>query len=71
MEKIEDRWVSLYKNKEVVDGLSATAVVDGNSEWLCEAFMKTDYSVLSAFDFQNVINNYLSYLVKEGILYEA
>ena len=59
------------ENKEVVDGMSAMAIVDGNSEWLCEAYMNTDYSKLTAADFQSVVNNYLAYLVKEGILYGA
>lgn len=67
---IEDEWLNLYRNKKVVDGLSATAVVDGDSEWLCEAYMKTDYSKLSDDDFQQTLNNYLSYLVKEGMVYE-
>lgn len=69
--EIENQWLSLYKNKEVVDGMSAMAIVDGNSEWFCEAYMNTDYSKLTAADFQSVVNNYLAYLVKEGILYGA
>lgn len=68
---IENKWLDLYRNKKVVDGLSATAKIDGNSEWLCEAYMKTDYSKLSENDFQQTLNNYLSYLVKEGMIYES
>lgn len=69
--EIENTWISYYRNKKVVDGLSATSEVDGNSEWLCEAYMKTDYSSLSEGDFQQTVNNYLSYLMKEGIIYES
>lgn len=68
---IENRWVRLYRNKTVVDGLSACKEITGDDEWLCEAYMKTDYSTLSENDFQKTINNYLSYLVKEGIVYES
>lgn len=68
---IETKWLELFRNKKSVDGLSATAVVDGDSEWLCEAYMKTDYSKLSEKDFQTTINNYLSYLMKEGKIYES
>ena len=39
-------------------------------EWLAEAYMETDYSTLSEKDFQGVINSYVSYLVKEGYIYE-
>lgn len=33
--------------------------------------MKTDYTKLTERDFQQTINEYLSYLVKEGNVYEA
>ncbi|MBQ7276202.1 MAG: N-6 DNA methylase [Bacilli bacterium] len=68
---IEKQWLYLYDNHKVVDGLSATAVVDGDKEWLCEAYMKTDYSKLSEEDFQKTLNNYLAFLVKEGKVYES
>lgn len=67
---IEQEWLRLYRHRLAVDGLSATAVVDGNSEWLCEAYMKTDYSKLTESDFQQTINNYLAYLIKEGKVHE-
>ena len=69
--EIENNWLTLFRMKKSEDGLSATAVVDGKSEWLCEAYMKTDYSKLTEQDFQQTINNYLAYLVKEGIVYDS
>lgn len=68
---IEDEWLFLFNNKKAIDGKSATTVVGGKEEWLCEAYMKTDYSKLSETDFQQTLNNYLSYLIKEGEVYEA
>lgn len=68
---IEDEWLYLFNNKKAIDGKSSTAIVDGESEWLCEAYMKTDYSKLSEADFQKTLNNYLAYLVKEGKIYES
>jgi len=53
------------------DGLSATAKVTGEDEWLCEAYMKTDYTTLREDDFQQTLNNYLAYLLKEGKIYES
>ncbi|MBQ8566507.1 MAG: N-6 DNA methylase [Clostridia bacterium] len=67
---IENEWLYLFNNKKSVDGKSSTAVVDGTSEWLCEAYMKTDYSKLSEEDFQQTLNDYLSYLMKDGRIYE-
>lgn len=66
---IEEEWLSLYRNKKVVDGYSATKAVKWDDEWLCEAYMKTDYSTLSESDFQNTVNDFLSYLVKRGVVY--
>lgn len=68
---IEEEWLYLFNNKKAIDGKSATATIDGKSEWLCEAYMKTDYSKLSEQDFQQTLNNYLAYLMKEGRIYES
>ena len=69
--QIEDYWLDLYRNMTVKDGLSAIQSVTGDDEWLCEAYMKTDYSKLSEDDFQQTLNNYLAYLMKEGKIYET
>ena len=69
--EIEREWIELYRNRRSVDGLSATHKVNGDNEWLCEAYMKTDYTKLTERDFQQTINDYLAYLVKEGHIYEA
>lgn len=70
-EGIKERWLRLYREKEVVPGLSAKACVNDKMEWLCEAYMETDYSQLTKDDFQQTLNDYLAYLIKEGNIYEA
>jgi len=69
--QIEEKWLDLYRNKTVEDGISAMQAVSGDDEWLCEAYMKTDYSKLTEADFQQTLNNYLAYQVKEGNIYES
>ena len=69
--EIEKRWIELYRNRQAEPGASATHRVSGNDEWLCEAYMKTDYTKLTEQDFQQTINDYLAYLVKEGYIYES
>ena len=69
--QIEEKWLSLYRNKTVEDGMSAMQAVSGDDEWLCEAYMKTDYTKLNEQDFQKTINNYLSYMIKEGKINES
>jgi type I restriction-modification system DNA methylase subunit len=64
-------WLKLYRNRDVVDGLSARACVKHSDEWLCEAYMKTDYSALTQSDFQKTVNDYLAYLIKAGEVNES
>ncbi|MBQ6052928.1 MAG: N-6 DNA methylase [Clostridia bacterium] len=64
--QIEEEWLDLFRNKTVKDGMSAMQAVTGDDEWLCEAYMKTDYSKLSEADFQKTLNDYCGYLVKAG-----
>lgn len=59
-------WLTLYKNKDVKAGLSSRHCVSFEDEWLCEAYMETDYKTLSEKDFQETVNNYLAYLIKSG-----
>lgn len=65
---IEQEWLSLYRNRTVKAGMSAMQEVTHDDEWLVEAYMKTDYSALTADDFKKTVNHYLAYLVKEGAL---
>ena len=69
--EIEPKWIDLYRNREAKAGISATNKVSGSDEWLCEAYMKTDYTKLTESDFQKTINNYLAYLISEGKIYES
>ena len=68
---IEARWLELYRNRDVEDGLSARHRVTDKDEWLCEAYMKTDYSRLGEADFQQTVNDYLAYLIKCGEVHES
>ncbi len=70
-ECIKEEWLKLYRNRDVADGLSARHCVTCEDEWLCEAYMQTDYSKLSQADFENTLNNYVAYLVKRGDVYES
>ena len=69
--KTKELWLDLYRNKKQIPGLSVMRKVTWEDEWLAEAYMETDYSTLTDEDFQKTINDYLSYLVKEGTVYES
>ncbi len=69
--EIEKEWLRLYRNRDVKDGLTARQCVTSQDEWLCEAYMKTDYSQLGQADFQQTINDYLAYLIRSGDVHEG
>ena len=68
---IKKEWLRLYREKEEKEGISTKKCVSYNDEWLCEAYMKTDFSTLTEEDFQTTINDYLAFLIKEGKVYES
>lgn len=69
--KTEELWLDLYKNKREVPGLSVMHRVTWKDEWLAEAYMETNYNLLSASDFEKTLNNYFSNLIKGAKVYES
>jgi len=63
---IKKQWLELYRELDVVEGLTAKKAVDWDDEWLCEAYMETDYTQLTQKDFEQTVKNYLAYLIKNG-----
>ncbi|MDR0551562.1 MAG: N-6 DNA methylase [Spirochaetaceae bacterium] len=63
---IEDEWLRLYRERETKEGISVKKSVDWNDEWLCEAYMETDYSVLAQEDFELTVRKNLAYLIFSG-----
>lgn len=55
---IRDRWVEMYRNREIHAGESVMATVTAADEWCAEAYMETDYSKLNQADFELVVKNY-------------
>lgn len=63
---IRDRWVEMYRNREVHAGDSVTHTVSANDEWCVEAYMSTDYTKLTQDDFEKVVKNYAIYRLLGG-----
>ena len=61
--KIEQKWLDTYRKREVITGLSAVKKVTYKDEWLCEAYMETDYSSLTPLDFENTVRNFVAYSI--------
>lgn len=68
--EIEKEWIDLYRNRKTKAGCSVTHTVNSEDEWVCEAYMETDYNNVKKSDFTNVLNGYFSYLVSIGKLFD-
>lgn len=44
---IREKWVSAFRSREIVDGLSVMREVGPQDEWCAEAYLKTDYSTIT------------------------
>lgn len=69
--QIESEWLELYFNRESKPGMSVCKKVTANDEWLAEAYMETDFTQLTEEDFQETLNDYIAFLVKNGDIYES
>lgn len=63
-DEIEKEWLSLYEHRETKVGKSVTQKVGAEDEWCAEAYMETDYSILSEQDFIQKLVDYSAFLVQ-------
>ncbi|MGK4333571.1 HsdM family class I SAM-dependent methyltransferase [Lonsdalea quercina] len=59
--EIRDRWVAMYRNREIHPGESVTQAVTYSDEWCAEAYIETDYSVLTKELFEQEVKKYVLY----------
>ncbi|OCH12692.1 restriction endonuclease [Aliivibrio sp. 1S165] len=57
-DNIRDQWVESYRNNEVLAGQSITKYVGADDEWIAEAYLETDYSMITQNDFEDIVKNY-------------
>jgi type I restriction enzyme M protein len=55
---LRDRWVEMFRNREVHAGESVMQMVTADDEWCAEAYLETDYSKITQADFEKVVRNY-------------
>lgn len=66
-ESIKKKWVETYLNKKEIPGFSVMRCVSIDDEWCAEAYMETDYSVLSEKDFEDTTLKYVTFLHRNHI----
>lgn len=61
-EEIKKQWLSLFRNRRQHAGLSVNVQLDATREWSAEAYMETDYSVITDQHFDQTLFDYSQYL---------
>jgi type I restriction enzyme M protein len=60
---IKDKWIVNFVNRKEELGISLKKIIKPNDEWCVEAYMETDYSVISEKDFEQSVLNYFAFLL--------
>jgi len=63
---IRDHWIESFRNRVVHAGESTMTLVGPEDEWVAEAYMETDYSVLTAEDFDKTVLDYTLFMLKQN-----
>jgi type I restriction enzyme M protein len=68
---MKEKWITYYLNRREEPGFSVNKVVTAKDEWCAEAYMKTDYSVLTDSFFEKTLLNYASFLFSNELINSA
>ena len=60
---IKEKWISAYRNNDVIPGFSFRKEITVEDEWLAEAYMETDYSSLKQADFDRKVKEYIAFKI--------
>ncbi|ALG29554.1 restriction endonuclease [Glutamicibacter halophytocola] len=63
---VRDKWIEMYRNREVKPGQAVTQRVGAKDEWVAEAYMETDYSSLTRESFEGALKDYALFILKSS-----
>jgi type I restriction-modification system DNA methylase subunit len=55
---IKEQWLTDFRNKKVIPGVSVRKKVGINDEWCAEAYLETDYSDITEKEFEKELKSY-------------
>lgn len=61
---VRDRWVEMYRNREVNPGEAVMQQVEADDEWVAEAYMETDYSSLGPSDLEKALLEHALFILR-------
>lgn len=60
-DRIREKWVSAYRNREIIDRFSLMREVSEKDEWCVEAYLETDYDEFTFEDYETTVKKYLMF----------
>lgn len=63
-DQTESEWLSLYRHRTEMAGKSVNKIISATDEWCAEAYMETDYSILTDDNFIEVMKSYAAFLTQ-------
>ena len=60
-DNIREKWVSAFRNREVIDKFSLMREVSEKDEWCVEAYLETDYDKFTFEDYETTVKKYLMF----------
>lgn len=64
---IREKWIDSFLNRTVEMGFSLLQSVKAEDEWLCEAYLETNYSTINQTDFELEVKRFALYRVSEDM----
>ncbi len=64
---IKEKWLSAFKNKQNLEGISVKYQVNAEDEWCAEAYMQTGYFELKKDNFENNLKKFIAFNVIENL----
>ncbi len=58
---IKERWVTAFRNREIIPKFSLMKEVNEKDEWCVEAYLETDYDEFNLEDYETTVKKYLMF----------
>lgn len=68
---IRDKWVEMFRNREIRNGECVQQKVTYEDEWCAEAYLETDYSTITQMDFERELKKYVVFKILNQVRVEV
>lgn len=60
-EEVKEYWLSTFLNRKEIEGYSVMRNLKADNEWCVEAYLETDYTAITALNFEETIKKYIMF----------